>query len=165
MTLYACAPWAVFGCAHPGTRTRLSRAATANARGTAILEACIRLAARFDVVIEDEVDPLGQSGNPSAFHAAWGPARRPRLRAGARRDDLSRAAMSWSRLQDLRMDLCRDNARLACSLPQARQARERHLAQAAQKRLEAHPELLAVSTERASADATYEAVVQSRCAN
>ena len=165
MTLCARGLWAIFGCTHPGTRTRLSRAATANARGAVILETCIRLAARFDVVIEDEVDPLGKSGNPSAFHAAWGPARPPRLRAGAHRDVLSHAAMSWRRLQDHPMDLCRDNSRLACSLLQARQARERHLAQAAQNRLEAHPELLAVSTERASADATYEAVVQSRCAN
>ena len=165
MTLNSCGPWPVFGCAHPCSRTRISRAATANARGAAILGTCIRLAVRFDVVIEEEVDPLGKSGNPSAFHAAWGLARPPRLRAGARRDVLSRAAMSWSRLQDHPMDLCRDNARLACSLLQARQARERQLAQAAQKRLEAHPELLAISTERASADATYEAVVQSRCAN
>ena len=69
------------------------------------------MASRFDIVIEDEGVPLGKSGNPSAFLAAWGLAHLPRRRAGARRDDSSRAAMNWSRLQDHRMNPCRRSAR------------------------------------------------------
>lgn len=84
VTLNTCGLRAVIGWACPCTRTRHSCAAAHHARVAAVLETCIQLAARFDVVIEDEVVPLGKSGTPSAFHAACGPARPPRLRAGAR---------------------------------------------------------------------------------